>query len=77
MDGTTKVWGGGVMSFEEYFIENLSDIIAELCQYQKCDNCSIGELSKQHGWGRCPLHDMSIEDMLTSEMDVEEAESLE
>lgn len=37
------------MTFEEYFTENLSDIVAELCQYQKCDNCSIGELSKQHG----------------------------
>lgn len=35
------------------------DVLAELCQYQSCDNCSIGSLFK-----RCPLLDMPLEEAL-------------
>ena len=51
------------MTLEEYIMENLPDIVAELCQYQKCDNCSIGSL-----FDRCPLLDMTAEEALNCEV---------
>lgn len=32
------------MTLKKYVIENLDDFIFELCQYQKCDNCSLGSV---------------------------------
>lgn len=49
------------MTLGKYLEENLADILSELCQYQKCDNCSLRALFSGR---RCPLWDMSPEDAL-------------
>lgn len=49
------------MTLREFFEDNLADTVAELCQYQQCDNCSIRGLFTGE---RCPLWDVSIEDAL-------------
>lgn len=47
------------MTLREYIENNIADVVAELCQYQQCDNCSIGSL-----FNRCPLLDMPAEEAL-------------
>lgn len=44
--------------------EKLEDFVFELCQYQKCDNCSIGSLTS------CVLrrcHDFPLDEPLNEE----------
>ena len=52
------------MTIRDYIIENIEDIVAELCQYQNCDNCSIGSLFNR----RCPLLDMSVDEAVDVEI---------
>lgn len=54
-------------TLEDYITDNPGEILAELCQYQTCDNCSIGALFK-----RCPLLDKTIEEALEEEIDQQE-----
>lgn len=46
-------------TLREYIEENIERVVEELCQYQSCDNCSIGSM-----YERCPLLDMSVEEAL-------------
>lgn len=55
------------MTIREYIEDNVADVVAELCQYQQCDNCSIGSM-----FVRCPLLDMSVEEAI--DLDFEEVE---
>ena len=52
------------MDLREYLTEHIADVLAELCQYQKCDNCSIGSLFED-----CPLWKRSIEEALDCEVE--------
>ena len=47
------------MTIREYIESNVADIVDELCQYQACDNCSIGSMFE-----RCPLLDMPTEEAI-------------
>lgn len=42
----------------DYIRDNVRDVVDELCQYQNCDNCSIGWLYEEHG-KECILHKVS------------------
>lgn len=62
------------MTLREYIEENVCDIVAELCQYQRCDNCSIASL---YGYSSdiCPLQYKSVEDVIDEDIsDYEEKE---
>lgn len=47
------------MTIREYIEENIEDVVAELCQYQQCGNCSIGSMFK-----KCPLLNMPIDEAI-------------
>lgn len=53
------------MTLREYIEENSEDIIAELCQYQTCENCSIGSLYKD----RCRLLDGAVDEIIDEVID--------
>lgn len=42
-------------TIREYIENSIEDVVSELCQYQACDNCSIGSRFQ-----RCPLLDMPV-----------------
>lgn len=52
-------------TYREYIEDNAADILAELCQYQNCDNCSIGGIHYE----QCPLKEHTCEEVLDMEMD--------
>ena len=56
-------------TLREYIEDNVEDVVAELCQYQNCDNCSIGSLYKNNN---CKLHTMTIEEAVDEEIEVED-----
>lgn len=58
------------MTLREYIEDNIDDVVAELCQYQQCDNCSIGSLFK-----RCPLLDYPIPEAIDIDMSCERQET--
>lgn len=55
------------MTLREYIEDNMCDVVAELCQYQHCDNCSIGSL---YGFSSdiCPLQYNSIEEVIDEDI---------
>ena len=53
------------MTLREYIQNNAEDIVAELCQYQSCDNCSISAL---YGFD-CPLLSNSIDEVIDEEIE--------
>lgn len=52
------------MTLREYITENLEPFVDELCQLQKCDNCSIGN-TEACVLRRCDFH--AIDEELTEE----------
>lgn len=51
------------MTWREYFEEHLEEMLDELCQYQKCDNCSLAK--------PCEISKRNIRDILYEEMEEE------
>ena len=47
------------MTIREYIEGNIEDIVDELCQYQTCDNCSIGSMFE-----RCPFLDTTTDEAI-------------
>lgn len=53
------------MTLREYITENMELFVADLCQAQTCDNCSIGNV-EACVLRRCDLYD-AIDEELTEE----------
>lgn len=55
-------------TLRDYITDNIAETIDELCQYQNCDNCSIGALYEAHS-KECILHKVSTIDAIDIPLD--------
>ena len=58
-----KMYNQEKMTLGDYIRDNAKDIVDELCQFQNCDDCSIGSLYEEFG-KECILHKVSSFDAI-------------